>query len=80
MIGEKYSIGLCTHYSLGDRGKKLDSQNPIKQCYNFQPRGQLSMFEMQQIATIIDIKQRKAGFGPDSFEVLITHPKEDKDE
>lgn len=79
MIGEKRPVGFCAHYSINN-GLKLDLGNPVEKCYSFSPRGQLSIYEMQKIATIIDVTQRKAGFGPDIFEVLVTHPKDGDDE
>ncbi len=60
---------------------KPNRVDPIVECSNFYPKGQLRLREMSNIATLIDIKRKKKnsniGFlnnNEDDIEVIITNP------
>lgn len=40
----------------------LDTRHPIEKCSIYFKKGQLSLFQMAQMATLIDIPKDKAGF------------------
>lgn len=65
----------CTRY---EPERPLNKVNPIVECSRFYPRGQLSMLDMVQMATIIDVK-RKIGFANEVI-VEIRPPKEQIEE
>lgn len=57
--------------------------DPIVECSMYYPKGQLDLADMSGIATLIDVKPKeKAGFnlGNGELEVVITPPKEKKEE
>jgi len=42
--------------------KMLNTSNRVKHCTRFRRRGQMSLYDMQDIATIININKREIGF------------------
>lgn len=63
------------HFRMKTQPRTYDS---IIECSTFYKRGQLSLSEMGQIATIIEIKKRKIGFH-EVDEVVVTSPRDRKE-
>jgi len=53
--------------------------DPIVECSNFYPKGQLELSDMEKIAILIDIENKQAGFIGDEKEVSFTYPKKKKE-
>jgi hypothetical protein len=58
---------------------RLSCTDRIIDCTKYYPRGQMSLWEMKREAMIIDIHEKKAGFGPPVREVEIKAPRDDED-
>lgn len=54
-------------------------QDPVIDCSDFYPKGQMTLESMSRIAALIDTKERKVGFGCNTErEIIITKPGEDQ--
>lgn len=54
---------LCTRWDHAAMGAfRLNSKRPLQNCTEFNRRGFVSLYDMQDIAWIIDISEKKAGF------------------
>jgi len=61
-----------------DRAIKPNYVDPITDCSDFYPKGQLALSDMSRIATLIDTKEHKIGFNSSiEREVIMTKPGED---
>ena len=72
-------VALCDmHRKLAIRPRQDD---PITVCSHFYPRGQMSLYDMMGLATLIDVnKKRKAGFLDEVTEVTFSRPEDESDE
>jgi hypothetical protein len=65
-----------------NRSSKIipNNRDPITECSDFYPRGQLSLSDMGKIAVIIDITDKKVGFQSNGEkEVTISYPEPNED-
>jgi hypothetical protein len=56
-----------------------NNRDPITECSDFYPKGQLDLAQMNKIAMYIDPKQRKMGFGTSDTELVVTPPGKKED-
>ena len=70
--------GACdTYYNNTEHrwGLIPNRNDPIKECTDFVPKGQMEMDQMMSMAILIDVKKRSAGFmNDDPFEVSFKYP------
>jgi ssDNA-binding Zn-finger/Zn-ribbon topoisomerase 1 len=70
----------CDNYESMPVKIRPNTVDPITECSRHYPIGAMSLRDMSQIAYIIDVKKRQAGFAAEEAEVVITMPNEKGDE
>jgi hypothetical protein len=70
-------MGKCNYY---DENYILSPGDPVLDCTQFYPRGQMTLFEMRDISYIIDIHEKQVGFTNVERTVTIKEPKDNNEE
>jgi len=67
------------YYELPDGFLSPNRTDPIVECSNYYPKGQMDLNQMLEIAVIIEIQSKKVGFIDDK-EIVFKYPDKKKDD